>query len=74
MRPSAGTLVAPRSGKQVLGSSFVKNMAIRGCCVWQQSEVGRVGQKDVNSSGAKPGCAVLCWLVGRFVAVMTVIN
>ena len=35
---------------------------------------GRVGQKAVNSSGAKPGSAVLCWLVVRFVAVMIVIN
>ena len=35
---------------------------------------GRVGQKDVNNSGAKPGSAMLCWLVVRFVAVITVIN
>ena len=49
-------------------------LIIRGCCVWQQSEVGRVGQKAVNSSGAKPESAVLCWLVVRFVAVITVIN
>ena len=35
---------------------------------------GRVGQKVVNSSCAKPGSAVLCWLVVRFVAVITVIN
>ena len=30
--------------------------------------------KAVNSSGAKPGSAVLCWLVVRFVAVITAFN
>ena len=35
---------------------------------------GRVGQKAVNNSGAKPESAVLCWLVVRFVVVITVIN
>ena len=39
-----------------------------------QGRVGQVGQKDVNNSGAKPGSAMLCWLVVRFVAVITVIN
>ena len=33
-----------------------------------------VGQKAVNSSDAKPGCAVLSWLVVRFVGAITVIN